>query len=104
MGGFFDFKPVYYKFAQARGFNVDKAFLMVANHIEWRSQNNLSTMVPTAVGNIPAHCVAYRYPEHNEVKKAYQFIHHKTAKNGMPLYIDRIGSFDFPKLKETYGS
>jgi len=100
---FFDFKPVYYKFTQARQFDLEKAFLMMSNHVEWRTKNNLSTFVPTAVGPVPAHCVSYRYPEHEAIKKAYQFIHHKTAKNGMPVYIDRIGMFSFPLLRATYG-
>merc|ERR1719272_235968 len=78
---FFDYKPIYYKFSQARGWNLDKAYLMMANHVEWRTKNNLSTTVPTAVGPIPAHCVQYRYPEHEAIKKAYNFTHHKTAKN-----------------------
>ena len=80
----FDNKPSLYRFCQARQFDVDKAELMFTNHLAWRTDNDVSPLVATDLGEVPKICASFTYPQIPAVKQAYQFIHHKTSKAGPP--------------------
>ena len=49
-------------------------------------------------GPTPRFLWDFVYPELPEVKKAYQFNHHKVDKSGMPVYFDRMGGLDYKKM------
>ena len=99
----FDNKPSLYRFCQARQFDVDKAELMFTNHLAWRTDNDVSPLVATDLGEVPKICASFTYPQIPAVKQAYQFIHHKTSKAGLPVYIDRVGALNYKELKAAMG-
>jgi len=71
---FWDYKPAFYRFCQARGFNVDKAWLMLTAHLEWRKQTGLDTFTLTEGGEVPSFIVAfdgYSKSERAKITKAY---------------------------------
>jgi len=103
LSDWWDNKPTFFRFCQARQWDVEKALLMFSNHLAWRKENNMDVAecVDTPSGPAPRILVEYKYPEITEVKHAYPFNHHKVDKAGLPMYFDRIGTLDIKKIHEV---
>jgi len=84
-----DNKPVFYRFLQARGWDIEKAMLMYRNHLEWRVKWKLDEFVPSNGGPTPRFLEEFRFPELQEFKQCYQFGYHGVDHKGRPVYFDR---------------
>jgi hypothetical protein len=82
----------------ARKWNLTDASNMFRNHVEYRQRMQLDDWVPTAAGPVPRFLHEFKFPEMDGVKKAYPFVHHRCAKNGMPVYFDRLGQIEFGNM------
>ena len=100
---FLDHKTSWFRWMQARKWSVDEAVLMVRNHLEWRKQWGLDEWVPTDKGPVPKLLHEFVFPELDSVKRGYKFSHHKTTREGMPVYFDRLGSIDFKAMISVSG-
>lgn len=100
----FDNKPTFYRFCQARGYDVDKAMAMFCDHMAWRKKWNLDEgFVVTEFGRVPKQLFDFKYPEKPALKRAYNFVHHKTDKLGRLMYVDKSGSINLAALKAAVG-
>jgi hypothetical protein len=96
-------KPTWYRFCQARGWEVAKALVMIKDTLAWRKEMGMD-YVDTEHGPTPRFLIDFVYPELAEVKKCYHFSHHKTDKNGMPVYFDRLGDLNYSAMIAIEGS
>jgi hypothetical protein len=60
---------------------------MFQNHILWRTKENINGLH-----------LEWDFPERAKVEEIYPRAYHGVDKLGRPLYIERIGSLDIPKL------
>jgi len=97
-------KPMWFRFCQARGWEVAKALTMCRDSLVWRKANGLEDFVQTEHGLAPRFVIDFVYPELPEIKKAYNFNHHKMDKSGMPVYFDRMGDLSYPQMISAQGS
>ena len=96
----YDNKPSFFRFLKARDYHLDKAVLMMRNHLEWRKQNELYEMVATPAGPTPKLLHAFIFPEIASVKANYPFTHHKMGHDGRPVYFDRLGAINYKGMIE----
>lgn len=94
----YDNTPSFYRFLQARKWTVDEAVKMFRNHVVWRRQVEMDEWVPTERGPVPKFVHEFSFPEIRKVKAAYAFVHHKIAKDGKPIYFDRVGAINFGEM------
>ena len=99
-----DNKPMWYRFCQARGWDVDKAVKMVCDHLDWRKTHGLHEFIDTPTGPTPRFLLEFVYPELGPVKAAYNFTHHKCDKEGRPVYFDRLGDMNYAQMMQAKGS
>ena len=97
----YDNTPSFFRFMQARKWNVADATKMFRDHMIWRKQNDMDIWVPTAQGPIPKFLLEFRFPELEKVKAAYSFVHHKMGKDGKPVYFDRLGAINYSEMIKT---
>lgn len=90
----FDSVPEYgvlWRFLKARDLNSEKAFVMLKNHIEWRKDNHIDSLVENyEVPNIIADHILGSW--------------HHVDKQNHPLYILRLGYMDFKGTLKTIGT
>jgi len=96
-----DSKPVFYRFCQARQYDVDKAFAMFTDHMQWRKEWKLDELTCGEFGEISKFLEEFKFPQRGAVKAAYSYVHHKTDKQGRLIYIDRAGALDFDRLNKS---
>jgi hypothetical protein len=84
--------------AQARQWDITKATLMFRNHMEWRKKKGLDDWVATDKGPVPRFMLEFKFPELASVKAAYPFSHHHVARDGRPVYYDRLGAIDYKAM------
>ena len=58
--------------------------------MDWRKKEQVDTVIET-----------YQFPEFEEVQKVYSHGYHMLDNQGRPIYIERVGFMDIPKLFET---
>ena len=75
------------RFCRARKFVLADVQLMFTNHIAWREKEQIDGLH-----------LDWDFPERPQVEEIYPRGYHGLDKLGRPLYIERIGTLDIPKL------
>lgn len=78
------------RFCRARKFVLADVQKMWFDFIEWRKKTGADTIIET-----------WKFEEKEKVAEIYPQFYHKTDKKGRPLYIERIGTLNVPKLWEV---
>jgi hypothetical protein len=60
---------------------------MFQDHINWRAAQSIDDITSS-----------WQFPEAEKVAEIYPQFYHKVDKKGRPLYIERLGTLDVPKL------
>lgn len=71
------------RFLRARGFDLNKASLMLDNYLKWRISFHVKEI-----------CEIVRFPWITQLRAAYPHGYHGVDKIGRPIYIERIGKAD----------
>eukprot|EP00401_Gymnodinium_catenatum_P063794 CAMPEP_0117507798 /NCGR_PEP_ID=MMETSP0784-20121206/26612_1 /TAXON_ID=39447 /ORGANISM="" /LENGTH=640 /DNA_ID=CAMNT_0005303319 /DNA_START=20 /DNA_END=1939 /DNA_ORIENTATION=- len=74
------------RFLVARQWDVDKATAMLSEHYRWLGEKRMDALMQDP------------FPEEVHIKKYYPQSFHGTDKKGRPLYIERPGLIDMPRL------
>ena len=77
----------YLRFCRARKFVLDDIMKMWKDFMDWRQKNGINEIAKT-----------FKFEEADKVAEIYPQFYHKTDKKGRPLYIERLGTLDVPKL------
>ena len=77
------------RFGRARKFDLAKMQVMFQNFINWRNENGVDTIIDT-----------YDYHERAEVQTVYPHGYHGVDNQFRPIYIERFGSLNVPRLFE----
>lgn len=77
----------YLRYCRARKFVIADVQIMFTNTMEWRKTNEIDEIGST-----------WRFPEHAAVSEIYPQNYHKVDKKGRPIYIERLGGLNVPKL------
>jgi hypothetical protein len=77
----------YLRFSRARKFVLVDMQKMWGDFIEWRMKESINDIEKT-----------WKFEEADKVAEIYPQFYHKTDKKGRPLYIERLGNLDVPKL------
>ncbi|KIL67206.1 hypothetical protein M378DRAFT_159598 [Amanita muscaria Koide BX008] len=75
------------RFLRARKFDVPKAKEMILNAEAWRKEFGVEDLVQN-----------FDFKELPEVNKYYPQYYHKMDKDGRPIYIQKLGSFNYTEL------
>lgn len=75
------------RFLRARKFDVEKAKAMVLSCEQWRKDFGVDDIMQN-----------FDFKEKAEVDKYYPSYYHKMDKDGRPVYVERLGKLDIPKL------
>lgn len=90
-----------FRWCRARNFDLDKALEMFHNHLNFRKEWKLDSMVDSSIGPLPAMCLESRFPNLQVIKDSYPFAYHKTNKDGLPLYVDCIGAMNAKRILDA---
>jgi len=74
------------RFLIARQWNVEKAVEMLSGHYRWLADTKMDALLKDP------------FPEEAHIKKFYPQAYHGTDKLGRPIYIERPGYIDMPRL------
>jgi len=77
------------RFLIARKWDVEKATEMLRDHYKWLAEKNMSKLLQDP------------FPEEQHIKKFYPQTFHGTDKMGRPIYIERPGHIDMPRLLQV---
>jgi len=77
------------RFCRARKFKLADIQLMFTNFIVWRRENNVDTIIED-----------FDFSERDAVQAIYPHGYHGVDRIGRPIYIERIGILNVPKLFE----
>ena len=66
---------------------LENVKLMFSNFIKWRRENNVDNVLQE-----------FEFTELEKVKEIYPTGYHGTDKQGRPIYIERLGNLDVPKI------
>lgn len=77
------------RFLIARQWDVEKATAMLREHYKWLAETKMATLLKDP------------FPEEPTIKKFYPQAYHGTDKLGRPLYIERPGCIDMPRLLQV---
>ena len=75
------------RFCRARKFQLEAIKTMFLNFLAMRKQHNLDTLIDE-----------FSYPELPEVRKYFDFCCHGIDKLGRPVYVEKMGTIDIPRL------
>lgn len=75
------------RFLRARKFDVEKAKTMIVACEKWRKDFGVDELMQN-----------FDFKEKEEVDKYYPQYYHKMDKDGRPVYVERLGKLDIPKL------
>eukprot|EP00897_Mesotaenium_endlicherianum_P002864 jgi/Mesen1/2605/ME000166S01729 len=78
------------RFLRARNFNEERAKAMFDATVAWREETGVDTIRED-----------FEFQERDEVKQYYAQFHHKTDKEGRPIYVEQLGKLDVDKLMEV---
>ncbi|CAJ1410554.1 unnamed protein product [Effrenium voratum] len=77
------------RFLIARQWDVEKAVAMLEGHYRWLAETNMEQLLKDP------------FPEEVHIKRFYPQAYHGTDKSGRPLYIERPGQIDMPRLLQV---
>mmetsp|Transcript_86332 Transcript_86332/g.252635 ORF Transcript_86332/g.252635 Transcript_86332/m.252635 type:complete len:705 (+) Transcript_86332:55-2169(+) len=77
------------RFLIARQWDVEKAAAMLREHYKWLAETKMSALLKD------------HFPEEPHIKKFYPQAYHGTDKLGRPVYIERPGCIDMPRLLQV---
>lgn len=77
------------RFLIARQWDVEKAVAMLREHYRWLAEARMSVLLQDP------------FPEEAHIKRYYPQAFHGTDKKGRPLYIERPGLIDMPRLLQA---
>mmetsp|Transcript_60857 Transcript_60857/g.145057 ORF Transcript_60857/g.145057 Transcript_60857/m.145057 type:complete len:641 (-) Transcript_60857:221-2143(-) len=77
------------RFIIARQWDVEKAWTMLSEHYRWMVEKRVEALVTDP------------FPEAPHIKKYYPQAYHGTDKLGRPIYIERPGKIDMPRILQT---
>jgi len=97
----FDNKPSFFRYLQARKWNVADALKMFTDNMAWRDEMGLNDWIATPRGAVPRFLLEFSFPEMQPTKQAYNFVHHKMDKNGRPVYFDRMGAMEYGSMMKS---
>ncbi|KAG2453492.1 hypothetical protein HYH02_001712 [Chlamydomonas schloesseri] len=75
------------RFLRARTYDFDKAIKMWTDHVHWRRENNVDTILQD-----------FHFDERDKFLDAYPQGYHKLDKVGRPVYIQLIGKINVPAI------
>jgi hypothetical protein len=75
------------RFCRARKFVLGDIQLMFTNYINWRKENNVDTVLDD-----------FEFTEKAQLMEIYPMGYHGLDKQGRPIYIERFGTLDVPKI------
>lgn len=78
------------RFLRARGWELDRAKAMCENTVRWRREFGCDKLIED-----------FHFEEATRVMQIYPQFNYWTDKGGRPIYIERIGRLDVPKLFKT---
>ena len=78
------------RFCRARKFVLADIQTMFTNFVTWRKVNKIDTII-----------TEFKFDELDTVKKIYPHGYHGIDKQGRPVYIERFGVLNVPKLFEN---
>lgn len=97
-----DKKPHFYRFCQARQWNVDKAVSMFSAHLQFRKERGLDELVDSPeLGLVSRFVLESRFPEKVGIKAAYPCVHHRVDRAGRLIWIERPGQMDISALHKA---
>lgn len=83
------------RFLRARKFDVEAAWAMLSDHLDWRSSTGIDDL-PEGMSSVgPA---AQLFPEMPAIKRCYPHGFHGLDRLGRPVYIERLGQLDLQTL------
>ena len=77
------------RFGRARKFDLEKMQTMWTNFINWRREAEVDTIIDT-----------YKFDERKAVQEVYPHGYHGVDNLGRPIYIERFGVLNVPRLFE----
>lgn len=77
------------RFLRARNYDLDKAAKMWLDHMDWRKEFNVDTILDD-----------FNFTEKEAFITAYPQGYHKTDKMGRPVYIQHLGKIDIVTIKQ----
>jgi hypothetical protein len=75
------------RFCRARKFDLPKMQIMFQNFANWRIEQSVDEVIDT-----------YKFTERAQVQEVYPHGYHGVDNQGRPVYIERFGLLDVPRL------
>lgn len=86
------------RFLRARKFEVEAAWRMFSEHLDWRENTGLDRLPE---GRFSPGAPEESFPELPDIKRHYPHGFHGQDREGRPIYIERLGRLSLPELLAT---